>query len=189
MSEMLDLMARRRSVPPIALREPGPAPDQLETLLRIASRVPDHGKLVPFRFIVFEGEARHRIGEVIEKVFASDDPRADEGRRALERGRLARAPLVVAVVSRARPHAKIPAWEQELTAGAVCMNLVIAANAMGFATSWLTEWIAFNRRVLDAMGLGASERIAGFIHIGTSAERPADRDRPDLATIVSRYEG
>ena len=96
------------------------------------------------------------------------------------------APLVVGVVARARPHAKIPEWEQVLSAGAACMNLVLAANAMGFGTSWLTEWFAYDRRILDALGLAADESVAGFIHVGRPLERPADRARPDLADIVSR---
>ncbi len=109
-------------------------------------------------------------------------PDADDAETvALERGRLARAPLVVAVVSRARPHVKIPEWEQVMSAGAVCMNLVIAANAMGYATSWITEWYAFDRRVLDALGLAPHERIAGFVHIGRPAEPPAERPRPALS--------
>ncbi len=101
--------------------------------------------------------------------------------------RLARAPLVVAVVSRARPHVKIPEWEQTLSAGAVCMSLVIAANAMGFGTSWLTEWYGFDRRVLDALGLEPDETIAGFIHIGRVMTPPVERPRPVLADLVTRF--
>lgn len=186
---MLNVLRSRRSVPALLLNAPAPAGAELETLLTIASRVPDHGKLAPWRFIVFEGEARHAAGEVIARAFLADNPGADESRVAAERQRLAHAPLVVAVVSRAKPHAKIPEWEQVLSAGAVCMNLVVAANAMGYATSWLTQWFAFDRRVLDALGLDPQERIAGFIHIGTAAETPADRARPALADIVTRYRG
>ncbi|GGC71737.1 nitroreductase family protein [Chelatococcus reniformis] len=189
MTDTLDLLKLRRSVPPQGLAGPGPSSKEIETLLRVASRVPDHGKLAPWRFILFEGDERLRIGDVIATAFRADAPGADDGRVALERGRLARAPLVVAVVSRARLHAKIPVWEQELSAGAVCMALVIAAQAMGFASSWLTEWIAYDRRVLDAMGLAPDERMAGFVHIGRAATLPPDRDRPELAAIVSRYQG
>ena len=148
--------------------------------------MPDHGRLVPWRFIVIEGEARRRIGEAIAAAFRADQPEADAEKVALERGRLARAPLVVAVVSRARPHVKIPDWEQVLSAGAVCMNLLNAATAMGFGASWITEWYAFDRRVLDALGLEPDERIAGFVHIGTPLEKPVERPRPDLADIVTR---
>lgn len=187
MAETLDLLRQRRSVPPHLLAEPGPTPAELDQLLLIAARVPDHGKLIPWRFIVFAGKARARVGAEIARAFQTDEPGADEGRVAIERERLSRAPVAVAVVSRARPHPKIPEWEQVLSAGAVCTTLVIAANAMGFATSWLTEWYSYDRRVLDAMGLDPDEKIAGIIHIGRADERPPDRDRPDLTGIVKRF--
>lgn len=187
MAEMLDLLRTRRSVPPHLLAAPGPTAAELDALLTVAARVPDHGKLVPWRFIVFADEGRTRIGEAIARAFQADEPGADESRVAIERERLARAPLAVAVVSRARPHPKIPEWEQLLSAGAVCTTLVIAANAMGFATSWITEWYAYDRRVLDAMGLDPDEKIAGIVHIGRAGERPPDRDRPDLTRIVTRF--
>ncbi len=186
MNETLELLRRRRSVAPHLLGEPGPNQEELDQLLTIAVRVPDHGRLTPWRFIVLEGDARHRIGETIAAAYRADDPAADEEKVAFERDRLARAPLVVAVVSRARPHVKIPQWEQIMSAGAVCMTLVIAANAMGFSTSWLTEWYAFDRRVLDALGLAPDERMAGFVHIGRPAEAPVERLRPDMARIVTR---
>ena len=186
MNDTLRLLSTRRSVAPHLLTGPGPGAEELETLLTIAARVPDHGRLVPWRFIVLQGEARHRIGEVIAAAFKAAQPEADEARIAPERERLARAPLVVAVVSRAGPHVKIPEWEQMLSAGAVCMSLVIGANALGYATSWLTEWYAFDRRVLDALGLASDERIAGFVHIGRPAEPPVERQRPDMAEIVTR---
>ncbi len=186
MNATLDLLGTRRSVPPARLEAPGPDRDALDAILTRAARVPDHGKLAPWRFIVIEGEARTRIGETIAAAFRADNPEADPARLDLERGRLAHAPTVVAVVSRAGPHVKIPEWEQVLSAGAATMNLVVAANAAGFATAWLTEWFAYDRRVLDALGLAPSERIAGFVHIGRPAEIPGDRPRPDLAEIVTR---
>ncbi|UMY17261.1 nitroreductase [Methylobacterium organophilum] len=186
MTETLDLLRRRRSVPPPLLEGEGPSRETLDGLLAIAARVPDHGKLAPWRFLVIEGEARHRIGAQLAAIHAADFPQADPARLDQERKRLAHAPVVVAVVSRAAPHVKIPEWEQVLSAGAVCMNLVVAANAAGYATSWLTEWFAYDRRVLDALGLGPSEKIAGFIHIGHPREIPSDRPRPDLAEIVTR---
>ncbi|MBV9079039.1 MAG: nitroreductase family protein, partial [Methylobacteriaceae bacterium] len=118
-------------------------------------------------------------------IMAADDPSAPAERLELERNRLIRAPLVIGVVSRAAPHPKIPDWEQVRSAGAVCMNFVAAANALGFATAWLTEWIAYDRRVLDKLGLAPDERIAGFIHLGRATERPSDRPRPALADIVT----
>src|SRR5205823_3486615 len=149
--------------------------------------VPDHGKLVPWRFIVFEGEARFAAGGAIVAAFQSKYPQANAEQIAFERGRLARAPLVIAVVSRAAPHVKIPEWEQVLSAGAAAMNLVHAAHALGFAANWITEWYAYDRRILDKLGLKPHERIAGFVHIGTAARRSEERDRPPLAEIVTRF--
>lgn len=183
----IELLSARRSVPARQIQGPAPSEEQLRTLLTIAARVPDHGKLAPWRFIVFSGEAREKAAQIIVAAFAADNPEADEKRLAAERERMTAAPLVVAVVSRAAPHPKIPEWEQVLSAGAVCMNLIVAANAMGFATSWVTGWCAYDRRVLDAFGLAPDERIAGFVHIGTASEKPADRPRPDLSAIVTRF--
>jgi len=185
MTATLDLLKTRRSVPPALLDEPGPDRAQLDTFLSAASRVPDHGKLAPWRFIVIAGEARARVGEIIAAAFAADNPGAAPERLAQERARLSHAPVVVAVVSRAGPHVKIPEWEQVLSAGAATMNLVIAANAAGFATSWLTEWFAYDRRVLDALGLAPTEKLAGFVHIGRAREVPSDRPRPALDEIVT----
>jgi nitroreductase len=189
MPDAIELLKRRRSVKPMELTGPAPSAAELETLLTIASRVPDHGKLTPWRFIVFEGDARLRAGEKIAAIFRQKTPQATQEQIVFERNRLARAPLVVAVVSRAGSHAKIPEWEQLLSSGAAAMNLLIAANALGFAASWLTEWYAYDRQVLDALGLDATEKIAGFVHIGTPATLPVDRDRPPLSAVVQRYEG
>ncbi len=187
--EALALLKSRRSVKPAELAAPGPSPAELETLLTIASRVPDHGKLAPWRFIVFEGAARLAAGEAIAAAFRADYPTADADRIEAERTRLARAPLVIAVVSRARPHVKIPEWEQVLSAGAAAMNLLTAVHALGYAATWITEWYAYNRRVLDALGLAADEKIAGFVHVGTPAAPAEDRPRPALADIVTRFPG
>ena len=187
MPEALDLQKTRRSVKPIELNGPGPAPAELDTLLTVASRVPDHGKLTPWRFIVFADDARQQAGEAIAAVFKASNPQATEDQVAFERNRLARAPLVVAVVSRAAPHVKIPEWEQVLSAGAAAMNLVTAAHALGYAATWITEWYAYDRAVLDALGIGAAEKIAGFVHIGRTVKPPEDRPRPPLAEIVTRF--
>lgn len=187
MPEALDLLKTRRSVKPIELTGPAPGPGELDTLLTVASRVPDHGKLTPWRFIVFEGEARTKAGEAIASVFKTANPQATDEQIAFERNRLARAPLVVAVVSRAAPHVKIPEWEQVLSAGAAAMNLVTAAHALGFSANWITEWYAYDRKVLDALGLAPNEKIAGFVHIGRAAKPPEDRPRPPLTEIVSRF--
>ncbi len=187
MPDAIALLKSRRSVKPIELGEPGPTPADIETLLTIASRVPDHGKLTPWRFILFEGQARRRIGDVIAEAFAADRADATPDQIDFERNRLARAPLVIAVVSRAGPHVKIPEWEQVLSAGAAAMNLVTAAHALGYAASWISEWYAYDARILKAIGLAEGERIAGFVHIGTPLRPPEDRPRPALTEIVSRY--
>ena len=187
MPDALELLKTRRSVKPIELAGPGPTESEIDTLLKIASRVPDHGKLAPWRFILFEGDARSAAGETIASAFRANRPDATPDQIEFERKRLARAPLVIAVVSRAGPHVKIPEWEQQLSAGASAMSLVIAAHAMGYAASWITEWYAYDRRVLDALGLGANERIAGFVHIGRPAKPPEERDRPKLEAIVTRF--
>ena len=188
MPDALELLKTRRSVKPIELAGPGPTASEIETLLRIASRVPDHGKLAPWRFILFEGNARSAAGEAIASAFRADRPDATAEQIEFERKRLARAPLVIAVVSRAGPHVKIPEWEQQLSAGASAMSMVLAAHAMGFAASWITEWYAYDRRVLDVLGLAANERIAGFVHIGRPAKAPEDRERPNLGALVTRFE-
>jgi nitroreductase len=189
MSEALDLLKTRRSVKPVEMSGPGPAAHEIDALLTIASRVPDHGKLTPWRFVVFEGDARLKAGEIIAAAFSSKYPDASADQLAFERARLSRAPLVVAVVSRAAPHVKIPEWEQVLSAGAAAMNLVTAAHALGYAASWITEWYAYDRGVLDALGLGANEKIAGFVHIGRVSQTPEDRPRPPLTEIVTRFGG
>jgi nitroreductase len=187
MPDAISLLETRRSVKPIELLPPGPSADQIETLLTIATRVPDHGKLAPWRFIIFEGNARERVGEMIAEAFAAKKPGVTADQLAFERNRLARAPLVIAVVSRAGPHVKIPEWEQQLSAGASCMALVLASHALGFAASWITEWYAYDRGVLERLGLAPNERIAGFVHIGRPRQAPEDRDRPRLSDVVTRW--
>lgn len=189
MPDALQLLKTRRSVKPMELTGPAPGATEIDTLLGIASRVPDHGKLTPWRFIVFEGDARLAAGEAIASAFHADRPDATPEQVEFERKRLARAPLVIAVVSRAGPHVKIPEWEQQLSAGASAMSLVLAAHALGYAASWITEWYAYDRRVLNALGLAAGERMAGFVHIGRPAKPPEDRERPPLATIVTHFKG
>jgi len=189
MNETIDLLKRRRSAPPQTMSAPGPSAAELETLLGIASRVPDHGKLTPWRFIVFEGDARDKAGTIAASLLQADDPAIGQDRLRVERERFSRAPLVVGVVSRAAQHFKIPEWEQLMSAGAACMNLVVAANAMGFRTAWLTEWCAYDRRFCEAIGLSPSEKIAGFVYIGRPTVTIEDRPRPLLADIVTQFEG
>lgn len=187
--EALHLLQTRRSPQIPDLKEPGPSPDELETILKAAIRVPDHGKLAPWRFILFEGDARLKAGERIAAVFQSDHPKAGAEHVESERLRLAQAPLVIAVVSRAAPHVKIPEWEQVLSAGAVAMNLVLAIHAFGYAAKWITEWYAYDERVRAAFGLQPHERVAGFVHVGTVDTPLDERPRPELSEIVTRFDG
>jgi nitroreductase len=184
--ETLALLTRRRSATAITMAEPGPSPDQVERLLGIAARVPDHGKLTPWRFMLFEGEARSDFGQILGKVFAAATPDAGEAQIAFETNRLNRAPLVIAVISNVLEKHKVPEWEQILSAGAVCQNMLIAASAMGFGAQWLTEWYAYDPQVKDALGLRSGERIAGFIYIGSVTEEPVERARP--AAHIDRWD-
>lgn len=183
----LDLLLSRRSGSAKAMTEPGPNAEQLRTILTAASRVPDHGKLFPWRFIVFEGEARARMGVLLVEALLRNEPDANEPRRETERGRFLRAPVVVAVISRVTADIPIPVWEQELSAGAACFNLLLAAHALGFVGSWITEWCAYDPHVANGLGLRENERIAGFVYLGTAAVPLEERVRPDLDKIVTRY--
>jgi len=187
---IIAFLSARRSVKPDRLIAPGPSAAELETILTIASRVPDHKKLAPWRFIVLEGDARARLGEVVaEACVAAENEPPSHVRLETERTRLMRAPLVIAVVSRITIHRSAPEWEQVLSAGAACFNLCLAANALGYGTSWITEWIAYDKAVGAALSLADNERIAGFIYVGTPAERPEERERPVLSDIVTRWPG
>lgn len=187
MPDALDLLKTRRSIPAQFLAEPAPDDEQLQTLLTIASRVPDHGKLAPWRFVIVRGDNRHALGERLAALVAARAPDVSPERLAEERNRFARAPLVVAVVSRAAEHVKIPIWEQQLSAGASAMNLEIAAHAMGFAACWLTEWISYDAEASAVLGVKPGERIAALIHIGTPTIPPQDRPRPALADVVTEW--
>lgn len=187
MPDALDLLKTRRSLKPFEMTGPGPSPSELETILTIGARVPDHGKMTPWRFIVFEGDARMKAGEIFAKVFRAKNVTATPDQIDKEKNRFCDAPLIVSVVSRTGTHPKVPAWEQELSAGASCMNIVHAAHALGYVANWLTGWIAFDRDVLDALGVKAEEKVAGFIHIGKSDRTSEDRPRPALADIVTHF--
>ncbi len=187
MNDTIALLKRRRSVPPPMMTGPAPTREELATILTVASRVPDHGKLAPWRFVVFEGRARERAGRIALDIRLADQPELDEAGRVEESRRFARAPLVVGVVSRAAPHVKIPEWEQVLSAGAVCMNMIVAALALGFSATWQTEWPAYDSRFRMGIGLAEHERIAGFIYIGRATTAIEDRPRPPLDSIVTSF--
>lgn len=184
--ETLDLLLSRRSGSAKTMTGPGPGAEQLSRILSAGVRVPDHGKLTPWRFILFEGEGRARMGAILAECIAGERDGTPE-RIEQERGRFLRAPVVVAVVSRVREQIPIPAWEQELSSGAVCMNIVIAAHAMGFVANWVTEWCAYHPKVLEKLGLKPTERVAGYIYIGQPAIALEDRPRPPLDSITTRF--
>ncbi len=185
--EILAFLAQRRSTPAKGLSEPGPSPDQVDALLRIAARVPDHGKLAPWRFLVFEGEARAAAGAVLATAFQARETEADETLVARERGRFLRAPVVIAVVCKPRENHKIPLWEQYLSAGAACQTLLLAGQAMGFAGQWLTEWYAYDPDVLTAFGLRPGERVAGYVYLGAPTEEARERARPSADDLIARW--
>lgn len=188
-SPIIDFMLTRNSAPIPELREPAPTDHEIETLIRIASRVPDHGRLEPWRFIVYRGEPRERIGELLAELAEKREGPLPEGRVQQERARFSRAPLVIGVISSPKENPKIPQWEMFLSGGAAAMNLVLAANALGYATNWITNWysdVPEGRRIL---GLAPHERVVGFIHIGSYSGKPAERPRPDVAMLYSNYSG
>jgi nitroreductase len=188
MQDALNLLKTRKSISAPFLSAPPPSDAELTEILTIASRVPDHGKLTPWRFILFKGDAGRTAGEALAKLYAANNPEADETKLSEERKRLAQAPLVVAVVSKAAPHPKIPEIEQLLSAGNAAMNVVLAAHALGYAAQWTTGWIAYDEEAGRILGLRPGERFVGFIHIGTPTAPPTDRPRPNFADVVTEWQ-
>ncbi len=184
-ADTLTLLAERRSAPAQTLAAPGPSTEEVELLLRLGARVPDHGKLSPWRFVLFEPEAK--------AVYAARLKTLAEGRGdaqgAAKLAKLTSAPFTLAVISRPDPAAEIPEWEQVLSSGAVCMNLLIAAEAMGYGANWITDWYAYDAEALAILGVGAGERVAGFVHVGTAPEPPQERVRPDVAKLTGLWKG
>ena len=179
----------RRTVPAAQLREPGPDAQTLRSMLEIAARVPDHGKLAPWRFVLYDGESRGRLIEGLQRIASKSADEKDARVRAEKAGALGDAPLIVGVVSAPLPdHPKIPLWEQQLSAGAVCLNFLHAAWAHGFAAQWLTGWFAYDEAARRWLGLQENERFAGFIHIGTPAAPAAERDRPDVGRLTTTWQ-
>jgi len=182
--EVLAFLARRRSGSALTLTEPGPTPGELDTLLRLAARAPDHGKLGPWRFIVLEGKAKDAFAARLEEIAGG---RPDAAKCVAKLAKLKTPPLGVAVVSHMTP-GEIPEWEQQLSAGAVCTLLLTASTAMGYAANWITDWYAYDERARRALGLTAAEKIAGFVFIGSTGEIPLERVRADLEGRVTRWE-
>jgi nitroreductase len=184
--DITNTLLARRSTAIKNLCHPGPSPAQIEQILATASRVPDHNKLAPWWFVVFEGEARAEFGKILRKAYLLEDADAAPVKLDLEAERFLRAPVVIAVISRIK-EGKAPQWEQILSAGAACYNLCLAANALGFGSNWVTEWCAYNPVVREALGCDERDNIAGFIYLGTQSEKPEERERPALADISNRW--
>ncbi|OYX69084.1 MAG: nitroreductase [Caulobacter sp. 32-67-35] len=179
----MSFLARRRSASAMTLTAPGPDDGQLADLLRLAARVPDHGKLSPWRFIILRGPAKDVFADKITAL-ASDQANPVKANAALRK--LTRPPVCVAVISRYIP-GEIPEWEQRQSASAVCMQMLLAASAMGWGANWITDWYAYDPRALAILGVGAGEQVAGFLYLGTCSEQPQERVRPDVAAITSEW--
>jgi len=158
-------------------------------MIRIATRVPDHGRLEQWRFILYRGDARTRIGEMLADLAEKRDGPLHEGARRKELTRFSRAPLVIGVVSSPKEHATIPQWEMFLSGGAVAMNLVHAANALGYRSNWISNWYSDSEEGRRILGLAPHERVIGFVHIGTFQGEVPERPRPDAASLISEYAG
>lgn len=179
---VLAALATRRSAPAQALVAPGPSDSQLNAILQLGARTPDHGKLFPWRFVVLGPVTRAEIAEKLSALAeARDKPAKDQAVLA----KLTAAPVTILVVSAPVPDAK-PIWEQQLSAGAVCMNLEHAAGGFGFSSSWITDWYSYDPEAVALFGLTEGETVAGFIHIGTLDEPALERPRPDMAAKVTR---
>jgi nitroreductase len=181
--EMRARMAQRRSASAGTLVAPGPSEAQLAELLYLAARAPDHGKLFPWRFIVMAGDAKAQFAVKLEAL-APSQPDPNKAKAAL--AKLRNPPLGIAVVSRVKSGIAIPEWEQILSSGAVCMNLLNAADAMGFGANWITDWYSYDAESKKLLGLAENERVAGFVFIGTASTPPLERDRPDLSALTTR---
>jgi nitroreductase len=185
----LSLLSTRRSTSLKTMGEPGPTPEQIDQILRIAVRVPDHGKLQPWRFIQFEGVSREKFGGELAKRWKDLHPETSEESLNHWRGFLLRAPTVIALISRAAPHPKIPVWEQQLSSGAVGQNILLAATALGIGCQWNTDWCAYDPEVAKLMKLEPHERVAGFFYLGSPKEAIEDRPRPDPQALLTRWSG
>ncbi|WP_419317969.1 nitroreductase [Caulobacter sp. ErkDOM-E] len=182
-TEVLAFLARRRSASAMTLTAPGPDDAQLADLLRLAARVPDHGKLSPWRFVILRGPAKEVFAEKITAL-AGDQANPVKANAALRK--LTRPPVCVAVISRYIP-GEIPEWEQRQSASAVCMQTLLAAAAMGWGANWITDWYSYDPRALQILGVAEGEKVAGFLYLGTSSEQPQERVRPDVAAITSEW--
>ncbi len=186
-SSIRALLGSRRSASPKAMGEPGPTDEQLSEILNAAVRVPDHGKLTPWRFVLFEGEARAKFGDAMKARWRELHPEYGEEALDFQRNMLLRAPVVIAVISTAAPHPKIPEWEQVLSAAAVCQTMLFAATTLGVGCAWNTDWMAYDAGMRKVMRLHPHEKVAGFIYLGTSTATLEDRPRPDPLSLLTRW--
>jgi nitroreductase len=186
-SSVLAFLKSRKSASAKAMTGPGPSSEQISEILDIAVRVPDHGKLAPWRFVLFEGKARAQVGEKFAEVWATNNPAHGADALAFQRGLFMRAPVILAVVSTAAPHGKIPVWEQQMSAAAVSYNIVLAATAMGFAAQWQSDWVIYDVGAKAAMGVHDAEQVAGLIYIGQTSVPLEDRPRPDAQALLTRW--
>jgi nitroreductase len=177
----LKRLSNRRSTPAQTIGTPGPGEDQIAKIISVAARTPDHGKLAPWRFVILGAPAKARIADQLE-------PLAPDPKGVAVLAKLRASPVCVLVVATPVQGHKIAVWEQELSAGAVCMNLLHAADALGFGANWITDWYAYEPAATTLFGVQPGERIAGFIHLGTPAAPPLERDRPDLSALISRLD-
>jgi len=180
---VLDFLARRRSASAMTLAAPGPDETQLADLLRLAARVPDHGKLSPWRFVILRGPAKDVFAEGIT---ALADSQANPVKANAALRKLTRPPVCVAVISRYIP-GEIPEWEQRQSASAVCQQMLLAAAAMGWGANWITDWYAYDPRAKAILGVSEGELVAGFLYLGTASEPPQERARPDVAAITTEW--
>lgn len=188
-SSIIDFMLSRISPPIPELKGPAPTDAEIDTMIRVASRVPDHGRLEPWRFIIYRGEARERVGALLADLAERKEGPLSEGRRNQEMARFSRAPLVIGIVSSPKAHPKIPEWEMFLSGGAAAMNLVHAANALGYSTNWISNWYADDAEGRRLLGLAPHERVIGFVHIGRFDGAVPDRPRPEPSAVAADYAG
>jgi nitroreductase len=184
-----DYLKTRRSVGIGFLKDPGPSPEELSEILTMGTRVPDHGKFVPWRLILIEGDDRVRAGEKLAEIAKRKRPELDEAGMDMERRQFLPAPLTIGVLLSPKPNPKAPEMEQLLSAGNVCFNLSHAAFAMGFGASWTNRWYGFDVEAQTMLGARGGERFVGFVHIGTPTAPIEDRDRPSLDEVVTRWQG
>ncbi len=179
--EVVAFLAKRRSASAMTLTAPGPDDAQLADILRLAARVPDHGKLAPWRFVILKGEAKAVFAE---RITALADSQANPVKANAALRKLTRPPVCVAVISR-HLDGEIPEWEQRQSAAAVCHQLLLSASALGWGANWITDWYSYDPRALEILGLIPGEKVAGYLYLGTSTEAPQERPRPDVAAITS----